>query len=91
MESKLEELYTQHADIQVSINGFLGFADYFFDGFFADYAVLDKIKQSQTQVQNTKSQINRVLTHLTSMLNSTNQELENEKTRLNDLIVRATI
>jgi hypothetical protein len=82
---------TIHADIQVSINGFLGFADYFFDGFFADSAVLDKITQSQTQVQNTKSQVNRVLTHLTSMLNSTNQELENEKTKLKKLIVNATI
>lgn len=82
---------TIHADIQVSINGFLGFADYFFDGFFADSAVLDKITQSQAQVQNTKSQVNRVLTHLTSMLNSTNQELENEKTKLKNLIVNATI
>ncbi len=27
---------TMHGDIQVSMDGFLGFADYVFDGFFAD-------------------------------------------------------
>lgn len=82
---------TIHADIQVSINGFLGFADYFFDGFFADSAVLDKIKQSQTQVENTKGKIKKVLTHLTAMLQSANQELEHEKTKLDNLIVNAII
>jgi hypothetical protein len=80
-----------NADMQVNIVGFLCFADYFFDGLFADWAVLDKINQSQTQVQNTKSQIESVLNHLTSMSNSTDKELESEKARLDDLIVRAQI
>lgn len=80
-----------HTDIQVSINGFLGFADYFFDGFFADSAVLNKINQSQTQVENTKGQIKKILTHLTAMLHSANQELEHEKTKLDNLIVNAII
>ena len=38
---------TIHADLQVSIDGFMRFADYFFDGLFADWAVLDKIEESQ--------------------------------------------
>lgn len=82
---------TIHADLQVNIDGFLCFADYFFDGLFADWAVLDKINQSQAQVQNTKSQIESVLALLTSMFDSSDQELKSEKVRLKDLIVRAEI
>lgn len=82
---------TIHADMQVGIDGFLRFADYFFDGLFADWAVLDKINQSQTQVQNTKSQIEHVISHLTAMLGAIDKSLENEKAVLNDLIVKATI
>lgn len=82
---------TIHADMQVSIDGFLCFADYFFDGLFADWAVLNKINQSQTQVQNTKSQIEIVVDRLTAMLSATNKSLENEKIVLNDLITKTTI
>ena len=31
------------AELQVSVDGFLKFADFFFDGLFADWAVLDHI------------------------------------------------
>ncbi|MEL7623302.1 MAG: hypothetical protein AAGU12_06900 [Clostridiales bacterium] len=79
------------ADLQVGIDGFLLFADYFFDGLFADWAVLDKINQSQTQVQNTKSQIQQVISRLIVMLSAADESLENEKTILNDLITKAAI
>lgn len=77
---------TVHADMQVRIDGFLGFADYFFDGVFADWAVLDRIGRSQTQVQDTKKQIESVLNHLKSIMNSTKNKLEREKVRLDELI-----
>lgn len=79
------------ADLQVGIDGFLFFADYFFDGLFADWAVLDKINQSQAQVQNTQSQIQHVISRLTAMLGAADESLENEKTVLNDLITKAAI
>ena len=79
------------ANIQVNIDGFLGFADYFFDGLFADWAVLDRINQSKTQVQDTKNQIEQVLSHLTDLQSSTAKNLENEKASLKDLITKATI
>lgn len=77
---------TVHADMQVRIDGFLGFADYFFDGVFADWAVLDRIGRSQTQVQDTKKQIESVLNHLKSIMNSTKNKLERENVRLDELI-----
>ena len=82
---------TIHADVQISINSFLYFADRFFDGLFADWTVLDKINQSQVQVQNTKNQIESVLNRLISMLNSANKEQESEKAGLDDLIMRAAL
>ncbi|HWP51393.1 MAG TPA: hypothetical protein VN626_06825 [Clostridia bacterium] len=82
---------TIHADMQVSIDGFLHFADYFFDGLFADWAVLDRINQSQTQVQNTKSQIERVINRLSAMSDSTDQALKSERASLRDLIVKSVL
>ena len=55
------------ADLQVTVDSFLKFADFFFDGLFADWAVLDHINQAQSRVENTKSQIKRVLALLKKM------------------------
>ena len=41
----------QASGMQVSIDGFMRFADYFFDGFFVDWMVLDRIQQSTEQVK----------------------------------------
>lgn len=73
---------TIHAEIQVSVDGFLRFADYFFDGLFTDWMVLDKISQSRSSVQNVRSQIERVLSSLRSMeaeADRTIRKLEAEK------------
>lgn len=82
---------TIHADMQVSIEGFLCFADYFFDGLFADWAVLDKIHRSQNQVQDTKIQIESVINRLNTMSGSISNEVECQKTKLNNLIIRTSI
>ena len=76
---------TIHTDMQVNVDGFLRFADYFFDGLFADWAVLDKISQSQSSVQTTKNQIESVLSMLRSMEDTVDQtikKLEDEKQNL---------
>lgn len=65
---------TIDADIQVSIDGFLRVADYFFDGIFADWTVLDQIYQSQEQVLHTKSQICSVLDHLRALMEQAEAE-----------------
>lgn len=74
LQSQLRRFKTELADVtidadfQVSIDGFLRVADYFFDGIFADWAVLDRIHQSQDQVQDTRNQIHSVLSHLQTMI-----------------------
>lgn len=66
-----------HADIQVRIEEFLKFADYFFDGLFADWAVMDKIEQSTNQVKHTKNEITAVVSKLEDKL--TNVECRYQK------------
>lgn len=82
---------TIYADMQVNIDGFLRFADYFFDGLFADWAVLDKIKQSQDQVKQTKRQIESVLQKLGGMLSAADKELADTKLELDELVVNTNI
>lgn len=82
---------TIHADMQVNVDGFLRFADYFFDGLFADWTVLDKIGQSQEQVQSTKHQIESVLTRLHSMMRANENEQARVKEELTTLVQEARI
>lgn len=82
---------TIQADMQVSIDGFLRFADYFFDGLFADWAVLDKIEESQGQVKQTKQQIESVLQKLARMLDAAEKDLSDTKAKLDELVVNATL
>lgn len=65
---------TISADFQVNIDGFLRFADYFFDGLFADWAVLDRIHQSQEQMESTRNQISGILAHLRDLAEGTERE-----------------
>ena len=80
---------TIHADMQVNVDGFLRFADYFFDGLFADWAVMDKISQSQSRVQSTKNQIDSVLSRLNSMMSAAEREQAQTKSKLDALVLEA--
>ncbi|MBQ7840817.1 MAG: hypothetical protein IJ390_10100 [Lachnospiraceae bacterium] len=73
----------------MSIDGFLRFADYFFDGLFADWAVLERIGESKSQVQKTKSQIEDVLNRLKELLRAAGQE-QSSLRRQRDAIVPET-
>lgn len=75
--------------MQVNVDGFLRFADYFFDGLFADWAVGDRINQSMNSVSSTKSQISRTLDKLSSMEKAADSEISRLKLQLEDLVVKA--
>ena len=95
LQSKLRRFKTELADIQITANmqvnvdGFLRFADYFFDGLFADWAVGDRINQSMNSVSSTKSQISRTLDKLSSMEKAADSEISRLKLQLEDLVVKA--
>lgn len=82
---------TIQADLQVSVDGFLRFADYFFDDLFSDWAVLDQISHSKGQVQSTLNQIEGVLTRLDNMLDTTHREETEAKESLDQLILNTKL
>lgn len=95
LQSKLRRFKTELADIQITANmriqidGFLRFADYFFDGLFADWAVGDKISQSMDSVSSTKSQISRTLDKLNEMEKTVDRGITSLRQELDELIVKS--
>lgn len=95
LQGKLRRFKTEladiniHADIQVSIDGFLRFADYFFDGLFADWAVGDKISESQSSVKKVKSQIRSALSKLEGMEKDADAHIRSLEERIEKLLVSA--
>lgn len=77
---------TIDADLQVNVDGFLRVADYLFDGIFADWTVLDKIKQSQGQVQNTRAQISQVLDDLRALLDQATADQGDIQQKIKQLV-----
>jgi len=80
---------TVSADIQIQIDGFLRFADYFFDGLFADWAVLDRIHDSQSRVADTRAQIEAIMQRLESMYRSADEEWQSLHREYDDTVRRA--
>lgn len=95
LQGKLRRFKTELADIQISadmqvnIDGFLRFADYFFDGLFADWAVGDRISESQSAVQKTRSQIGSMLTRLENMDVTADKKIASLTARLEELVVNS--
>lgn len=95
LQDKLRSFKTEladvsiNADMQVNIDGFLRFADYFFDGLFADWAVADRISESMSSVQKTKSQIGRLVDNLTKMKEDAEHREKRLRDRADDLVVES--
>ena len=54
------------ADIRVDVNGFLTFADFFFDGIIADWLVQSRISEARDQVSTEKARVLEILADLHS-------------------------
>ena len=94
LQQKLRRFKTELADIQitadsqVNIDGFLRFADYFFDGLFVDWSVGNRIKQSRTSISDTRKQVTRTLDQLNAMEQETLRQIERLQKEQTDLLVR---
>lgn len=75
------------ADIHLEIGDFLHFADYFFDGFFTDWMVYDRISESKERAERTYSQIERVLDQLRMLRTQTEEEQGRLSRELEEKIV----
>ena len=79
------------ADMQVNVDGFLRFADYFFDGLFADWSVMNKISEAQSQVKNVKRQIEALLGKLDVAYMSVKNEQATAKMQLQELVKKTVL
>lgn len=92
LQSQLRTFKTELADVticaelQVSVDGFLRFADYMFDGIFTDWVVLDQIHHSQQQVEETRSQICNVLDYVNAMIADVEEQIKENKNRIESLV-----
>lgn len=97
LQVQLRRFKTELADVtirvemQVNIDGFLRFADYFFDGLFADWAVLDKIEESQSEVKSVIKQIQAVLDKLAAMLTNAERDQAAVQVKLDSLVFEAKV
>ncbi len=73
------------ANINIEIGSFLTFADYFFDGLFADWSVQNRINDAEDRVYETLSRVNELINMLERDMRNTQSEfkkLDEEKVRI---------
>ena len=80
---------TIHTKLDVSVDSFLHFADYVFDGLFADWAVLDRIGRSAAQVKTTKNQLHSAMTRLEELGKKTQLEWDRQKEKKESFVVES--
>ncbi|MBS6397774.1 MAG: hypothetical protein KH452_11615 [Clostridiales bacterium] len=96
LQGELHSLKTElsdvdvYADISVEIDGFLQFADFFFDGFFADLAVREQIHVSQEQAEQVRSQIQVVLARLEALQTALDEQREGYKKELESCVLHGS-
>lgn len=92
-QNKLRRFKTELADVNINSNihietdGFAKFADFFFDGLIADWAMQSRIEESKKNVIYVKNQVEDAISRLIRLENKENSlvlELEKE---LNNLII----
>ena len=93
LQGQLRKFQTELADIniktnmQVNIDGFLRFADYFFDGLFTDWSVRERISQSQTSVITVRCQIDQALKKLAQMEQGVDQQIAMLQAKIEELVI----
>lgn len=78
-----------YADIKVTIDDFLKFADYFWDGIFADWAVLDKISESKSKITSTRYEVMAVNSKLEDQIDRLGQRHQGKVAQREQLVLEA--
>lgn len=93
LQSKLRKYQTElmdvkmSADVEVGISGFLNFADYFFDGILVDWTVLNKITNSKSQAEATRSKISLLQYRLNDLKTSKERERDLKRAEIDRIVV----
>lgn len=95
LQRSLSRFRTELADvdirtgIQVEVDSFLRFADYFFDNIFTDWAVLDRIRRTQSQIHEVDGSVRTILYRLERDLDQCQRDSEAVRQELKDFLVNA--
>ncbi len=79
------------ADLKVSVDRLLRFADMFFDGLLTDTAALDHIQQSRTQVDQTRDNILGILRQLQTRLEEVRHKQDKARAEVSAMIAGAEV
>lgn len=89
----LSRFRTELADVNidkqmtaVNIEGFLRFADWFFDGLFADWSVLNRIHDSQNSIRKVKEQVMMALNILSPIQASYIEEMSTVEKQIAEIV-----
>lgn len=91
----LRQFKTELTDIQIGTElslkteGFVKFADFFFDGLIADWFMQTRINESQASVKNVKNQVVSIMDKLEEMKNLDQNRLKELEEEISNLIVRS--
>lgn len=76
------------ADLEVRVDGFLKFADFFFDGLLADWMVRDRINGSVEQVQEVRRSIEKIMDRLRSIGHQIEGELQRLEVQIEEMALQ---
>jgi DNA repair exonuclease SbcCD ATPase subunit len=77
----------EQAHLKVEISDMLKFADFFFDGFIADFMVQGKIQKSLEQIRLQTNKVTEILMNLNEQFEKKRKQLETIQKEKHDLIV----
>ena len=72
---------------EIQLDGFMSFADYFFDGLFVDWAVQSQIEKAQNQIYQLERKIENLLSQLKNSYRNEQNRIDEINQQQNNLIV----
>ncbi|AFM00514.1 hypothetical protein Desde_2168 [Desulfitobacterium dehalogenans ATCC 51507] len=93
-QSLLRQFRTELTDIRIGTDlnlkteGFIKFADFFFDGIIADWFMQSRINESQASVENIKNQVQMIIEKLLEMKAHESECLQRLDGKISELIVK---
>lgn len=80
---------TDTIQFDLDLDGFLGFADYFFDSFFVDWAIQDKIDSARGKVESLSSKIQSMQSRLNKERSAVKSQITQLKADSQQIIIQA--
>lgn len=76
-------------DIQINTDGFARFADFFFDGLFADLSMQDRIHEAQESVEESRDKVEEVIERLKKLFQEENDQIAEFQHEIDQIVNQA--